>query len=77
MLQLIKPSSRACVVFICNFLKKLSEAHAVTKMTVDNLALVFAPNLLKNPSNDPMVFATNSDSEKRFIKYLIEEANTL
>jgi len=77
MLQLIKPSSRACVVFICNFLKKLSEAHAVTKMTVDNLALVFAPNLLKNPSNDPMVFATNSDSEKRFIKYLIAEANTL
>lgn len=33
------------------FLKQLSEHSNVTKMTVDNLALVFSPNLIRDASN--------------------------
>ena len=71
-LKLLRPANRACVVFLCRFLKKLSLAHNVTKMTSENLALVFAPNLLKSEGDDPMSFALNSDAEKRFLLYLIE-----
>jgi hypothetical protein len=39
-------------------------------MTVDNLAVVFSPSLLRCPSEDPMEMMTNSKSEVRFTAVL-------
>ncbi|GMH57920.1 hypothetical protein TrRE_jg7124 [Triparma retinervis] len=68
----LDPAARACVDHLCGFLKRLSGRSGVTKMTTGNLALVFAPNLIKNPSEDPRVFAMHAESEKRFVAMLIE-----
>jgi len=38
----------------------------VTRMTMENLAIVFAPGLLRNPSEDPLVLLSNSKYETRF-----------
>jgi len=68
----LEPANRACVEHLCGFLAVLSRSAKKTKMTASNLALVFAPNLLKSPSDDPKVFAMHAESEKRFITLLIE-----
>lgn len=41
-------------------------------MEITNLAMVFAPNCIKSPSNDPRVFAANTDFENRCFKLIID-----
>lgn len=43
----------------------------VTKMTVDNIAIVFAPNFLRCESDDPVEMMTNSKFETRFVTLLL------
>ena len=74
-LPLLSPASRACVEHICAFLKSLGAQSSVTKMNTGNLALVFAPNIIKSPSDDPRVFAMHAESEKRFVSMLIDAQN--
>ena len=47
-----------------------------TKMSPDNLALVWAPNFLRCPSNDPMVIFQNTKKEMIFVRNLILNLNT-
>lgn len=74
-LPLLSPASRACVEHLCAFLKSLGAQSSVTKMNTGNLALVFAPNIIKSPSDDPRVFAMHAESEKRFVSMLIDAQN--
>jgi hypothetical protein len=39
-------------------------------VTVDNLAIVFAPGLMRNPSQDPIEVLQNTKFESRFISLL-------
>jgi hypothetical protein len=41
-------------------------------MEITNLSLVFAPNCIKSPSDDPRVFASNADDERRCFKLFID-----
>jgi hypothetical protein len=45
-------------------------------MSPDNLALVWAPNFLRCPSNDPMVIFQNTKKEMLFVRNLILTLNT-
>jgi hypothetical protein len=65
-------ASRACLEHLFKFVVALSVHSDVTKMTLSNLCLVFSPNLLKNPSDDAMTFASNSQSEQRFVEHCCE-----
>ena len=52
---------------ICN-----EEFFQKTKMNVENISVVFAPNIIRNPSiTDPRMMMMNSSHETKFIKLLI------
>ena len=59
--------------YMIKFLQVIGDARyqPTTKMTVSNLAMVFAPNFLRCPSEDPLVILRNSKVEQTFIKTLI------
>lgn len=58
--------------YLARFIRDLAAHRNVTQMDVHNLCLVVAPNVLRNPSNDPMLFATNAESEKRFLQLVVD-----
>ncbi|GMH81694.1 hypothetical protein TrVE_jg3089 [Triparma verrucosa] len=74
-LKKLEPANRACVEHLCVFLKNLSRHVEDTRMDESNFALVFHPNLLRNPGNDPMIFQQNSEYQRRFIHYLISDVS--
>jgi len=43
-----------------------------TKMSVDNMSMVFAPSFLRNPSSDAHMIMMLVENEKLFLKSLIE-----
>jgi hypothetical protein len=45
-------------------------------MTPDNLAMVWAPNYLRCPSNDPMVIFNNTKKEMCFVRQLVLHLDT-
>ncbi|XP_057245027.1 rho GTPase-activating protein 39-like, partial [Malurus melanocephalus] len=49
---------------------------AVTKMDVNNLAMVMAPNCLRCQSDDPRVIFENTRKEMSFIRVLIQHLDT-
>jgi len=48
----------------------------MTKMTVNNLAMVFAPNFLRCPSDNPQTIFENAKLEQNFVRNLILHLNT-
>ncbi len=42
-----------------------------TKMTIANIAMVFAPNFLRCPSDDPFIIFQNTKFEQKFLSILI------
>lgn len=49
---------------------------AITKMDVNNLAMVMAPNCLRCQSDDPRVIFENTRKEMSFIRVLIQRLDT-
>jgi hypothetical protein len=43
----------------------------VNRMSVDNLAIVFAPSVLRNPTDDPESMMKNSGAEVKFVRQLL------
>ena len=52
------------------------ENAVTTKMDVNNLAMVMAPNCLRCESNDPRVIFENTRKEMGFIRTLIQSLDT-
>lgn len=68
------PSLNAKVIrHLVKFLALMAEPDHVkaTLMTLENLAMVFAPSLLRCPSEDPMMILANAKRECAFVKNLI------
>jgi hypothetical protein len=61
------------LAFVIRFLAKMCDDRVQdqTKMTIENLAVVFSPNILRNQSTDPLAIMKNSSAEKMFVKNLI------
>ena len=52
------------------------ENAAITKMDVNNLAMVMAPNCLRCESEDPRIIFENTRKEMAFIRTLIQSLDT-
>lgn len=66
------------IAFVCSFIAEniLQEnVIAKTKMDVENIAVVFTPNFLRNADiTDPKDIMKNAPLEKKFVKNLIQSA---
>ena len=58
----LPPINRSVVLFTMKFLRTVADVkyQAITKMTVANIAMVFAPNFLRCPSENPAVIFENT-----------------
>jgi len=65
--------NRLVIHYMTDFLKVIAkpENQKFTKMTLANLAMVFAPNFLRCPSENPQVIFENTKYEQAFIRILI------
>jgi len=65
--------NKRVITYMTDFLKVVAkpENQKHTKMSVSNLAMVFAPNFLRCPSENPQVIFENTKHEQAFIRILI------
>jgi len=61
------------ITYMIRFLKVIAKPENIkhTKMTIENLAMVFAPNFLRCPNENPHIIFENSKYEQAFIRILI------
>jgi hypothetical protein len=67
----LPPLERACLLYLCNFLRTMAQHQEKTKMNDANLAMVFAPNVLRCPSVNPQTIYENTKHEVSFLLALI------
>ena len=62
------------LMYLIRFLQLFAQTSVsiATKMDDNNLATVFAPNVLRCPSHDPMVIMENTRKEMTYVKHLIQ-----
>lgn len=65
--------NRLVIHYMTDFLKIIAspDNQKYTKMTLANLAMVFAPNFLRCPSDNPNIIFENTKFEQAFIRILI------
>lgn len=73
----LPPANLETLRYLLRFLNGCADAAHRNQMTQHNLSLVFSPNVLHNPNNDPLIMMTNTDLEKRFVSYLMDAARAL
>ncbi len=68
----LPPLTQRVIKYVGVLLREVSspENAALNMMTIDNLAIVFAPSLLRCPHDDPMEMLSNSKFETRFTAVL-------
>mmetsp|Transcript_15499 Transcript_15499/g.46419 ORF Transcript_15499/g.46419 Transcript_15499/m.46419 type:complete len:801 (-) Transcript_15499:51-2453(-) len=73
-LDRLPPLNLRVLQFLLRFLKMLAqpENQAVTKMSAANLAMVFAPNFLRCPSDNPQVILNSSKKAAQFVENMIK-----
>jgi hypothetical protein len=69
----LQPLERACLLYLCEFLRTMAANSGKTKKTDANLAMVFAPNVLRCPSMNPQVIFENTKHEVSFLLTLIRQ----
>jgi len=70
-LERLPQVNRLTALFVVHFLKQVSLHEEVNKMSVANLAMVFAPNYLRCPSEDPQVILNNTKYEQAWLRSLM------
>ncbi|KAG5673675.1 hypothetical protein PVAND_003701 [Polypedilum vanderplanki] len=70
--------NRLVLTYLIHFLQEFAQPEVVanTKMDSSNLAMVFAPNLLRCTSQDPKIILENTRKEMNFIRTLITSMDT-
>lgn len=61
------------LMYLVGFLRKLSLSSHITNMDVDNLAMVFGPNIIFAPGEDPQYHQKISGKSHRFLVTLISK----
>lgn len=70
--EMLPPANAATLVYLMHFLNHCAELSQFNQMTLTNLAIVFSPNLLRHPSNDPMLMVQNAENERKFVIQLMQ-----
>lgn len=67
--------NRRVAAYMIEYLRDMARPEHVphTKMGVPNLAMVFAPNFLRCPSEDPGVIFSTQKHQQTFVKHLIDD----
>jgi len=70
--------NRLLLIYACRFLQIIGkpENQPKTKMNLDNLSMVWAPNFLRCPSDDPAMILQNTKKEMHFIRNLLVNLDT-
>ena len=63
--------NKATALYVIKFLRKVADNQEVNKMSINNLAMVFAPNFLRCPSEDPQVIFNNTKYEQAWLRALM------
>jgi len=68
--------NRESIYYLLRFLREFLDEEVVghTKMSLNNLAIVFGPTLVRCPSDDPHILLQNASLEKKFVDILITSA---
>ncbi|KFP39349.1 Rho GTPase-activating protein 39, partial [Chlamydotis macqueenii] len=76
--QLLPELNRLVLCYLIHFLQVFAQPSNVgrTKMDVNNLAMVMAPNCLRCQSDDPRVIFENTRKEMSFLRMLIVHLDT-
>ncbi|XP_034023144.1 rho GTPase-activating protein 39 isoform X2 [Thalassophryne amazonica] len=76
--QSLPELNRLVLCYFINFLQVFAQPAnvAITKMDVNNLAMVMAPNCLRCQSDDPRVIFENTRKEMAFLRMLIVHLDT-
>jgi len=76
-LSQLPEANRETIRYLVTFIKKFldPEIVSITKMNIENFAIVFAPTLLRCPNDDPQTLMLNSKHEQTFIIDLILKLN--
>eukprot|EP00455_Lapot_gusevi_P026524 TRINITY_DN2797_c0_g1_i10.p1 TRINITY_DN2797_c0_g1~~TRINITY_DN2797_c0_g1_i10.p1 ORF type:complete len:361 (+),score=110.40 TRINITY_DN2797_c0_g1_i10:66-1148(+) len=71
--QQLVPANREVVYHIVELIREAAHpSHStISKMSLPNLAIVFSPGFLRNPSSDPMSMLANSKHECSFVVELV------
>jgi len=71
--------NKAILLEISKFLRDYSQEDVVkiTKMNLDNLSMVFAPNILRNPNPAPELALRNTGIEIRFMAEILKNLQDL
>eukprot|EP00158_Paraphelidium_tribonemae_P003193 Partr_v1_DN25949_c0_g1_i3_m68372 putative Rho GTPase activating protein 39 len=69
----IPENNRNVLLYLISFLQIIAETknQPVTRMSVNNVAMVFAPNILRCPSDNLQVILENTKYEQAFVRTLI------
>lgn len=69
--------NKKVLFYIINFLQKFtsSESSEHTRMGLDNIAMVWAPNFLRCPSDDHVMIFENTRKEMAFVRLLLKFLN--
>lgn len=69
----IPEHNRNVLLYLITFLQIVAEPknQPVTRMSVNNVAMVFAPNILRCPSDNLQVILENTKYEQAFVRTLI------
>lgn len=71
----LPPAHFHTLKYLCEHLLKVSHYSSRNQMTIENLAIVFAPTIMRSENPDPMIGLKNSKTIQRIIEILIEQAN--
>lgn len=65
--------NRSVIKYLAKYLQLVGDPmnQPKTKMSVSNLAIVFAPNLLRCPDDNPAVIWRNAKQEQHFVKLIV------
>ena len=71
--RICSPAQKAVFNYLAIFLAEMARYVATTSMNIDNLALVFAPGVVRSKSDDPSLLLHYSNKQKQFLKNVIEK----
>lgn len=76
--QQIPEHNRNVLLYLIGFLQVISDPknQPITRMSVNNIAMVFAPNILRCPSDNLQLVLENTKFEQAFVRNLIDHLKT-